>query len=74
MLDHKEVVISGEIDEDVAAYGDSQKAREIVFGDAEEVGIEQVNRAITFETLSDLLEEQGAEKVKKEEGILKKTR
>lgn len=73
MLDHKEVVISGEID-DVAAYGDSQKAREIVLGDAEEVGIEQVNRAITFETLSDLLGEQAAEKVKREEGILKKTR
>lgn len=72
MLDHEEVVISGEADEDDERYGDPQQAREINLGELAAAELEQSNRAISAEMLSTLLKEQIGEEVVEE--VANKTR
>lgn len=61
MLDHEEVVISGDADEDVEKYGDPQQAREINLGALAEAELDQKNRAISHELLGQLLESKAGE-------------
>ena len=66
MLDHEEVVISGDADEDMERYGDPQQAREINFGDLGEGELEHTNRAISVDMLTSLLKDQVEEEVVEE--------
>eukprot|EP00803_Ostreobium_quekettii_P009985 evm.model.scf_4042.2 EVM.evm.TU.scf_4042.2 scf_4042:4871-9058(-) len=53
MLDHEEVVISGDADDDTEAYGDPQQAREINLADVGD--FDAKNRAIDANMLTNLL-------------------
>lgn len=69
MLDHKEVIIDGEADEDVKTFSDPHRAREIVLSDLN-IDVEKAdeltskNRAIDQSTmeliLKDIAESQGS--------------
>lgn len=81
MLDHKEVIIDGEADDDMKTFSDPHKAREILLSDLN-IDVEKAdeltskNRAIDLTTmemiLKDVAKDQGASE--KVEVVEKRTR